>query len=82
MIVSTNHLHCYGLFRIGHFLKSILENWKIAKTEKQEDIQNIYYTEGLEDGGIEMEINKLDFEPIEKRYLPDCRGAMVIFFEV
>jgi len=25
MIVSTNHLHCYGLFRIGHFLKSILK---------------------------------------------------------
>ncbi len=66
MIVSTNHLHCYGLFRISHFLKSILENWKIAKTEKQEDIQNIYYTEGLEDEEIEMKINKLDFEPIEK----------------
>jgi len=47
-------------------LKSILENWKIAKTEKQEDIQNIYYTEGLEDEEIEMKINKLDFEPIEK----------------
>ena len=66
MIVSTNHLHCYGLFRIGHFLKSILENWKIAKTGKQEDIQNIYYTESLEDKEIEIEINKLDFEPIEK----------------
>jgi hypothetical protein len=66
MIVSTNHLHCYGLFRIGHFLKSILENWKIAKTEKQEDIQNIYYTESLDDEEIEMEIIKLDFEPIEK----------------
>ena len=46
--------------------ESILENWKIAKTEKQEDIQNIYYTESLEDGEIEIEINKLDFEPIEK----------------
>ena len=66
MIVSTNHLHCYGLFRIGHFLKSILENWKIAKIEKQEDIQNIYYTESLEDEEMEIEINKLDFEPIEK----------------
>ena len=66
MIVSTNHLHCYGLFRIGHFLKSILENWKIAETEKQEDIQNIYYTESLEDEEMEIEINKLDFEPIEK----------------
>jgi len=66
MIVSANHLHCYGLFKSDHFLKSILENWKIAETEKQEDIQNIYYTESLEDGEIEIEINKLDFEPIEK----------------
>jgi len=66
MIVSTNRLHCYRLFRIGHFLKSILENWKIAKIEKQEDIQNIYYTESLEDEEMEIEINKLDFEPIEK----------------
>ena len=44
--------------------ENILNNWKLAKLDKQEDLQNIYYTEEIEDKEINKEIDKFDFEPI------------------
>ncbi|MDD3922964.1 MAG: nucleotidyl transferase AbiEii/AbiGii toxin family protein [Endomicrobiaceae bacterium] len=46
---------------------NILSNWKIAKIDKQEDLQNIYYTETIEDEETEKEILKLKFDPIERQ---------------
>lgn len=46
--------------------KSILNNWQIAKQDKQADQQTIYYTENLSDNEIESELNKLNFKNIKK----------------
>jgi predicted nucleotidyltransferase component of viral defense system len=46
--------------------KNILNNWKIAKLDKQEDLQTIYYIEELKDEEIESELEKLKFEDIKK----------------
>jgi len=45
-------------------MENILNNWQIAKKDKQEDLQNIYYTENVKDEEIEKEISKLKFKPI------------------
>jgi len=47
-------------------VKNIFNNWNLAKLDKQEDLQNIYYTESLNDDEIENELSKLKFEVIEK----------------
>ncbi|MFA5228627.1 MAG: nucleotidyl transferase AbiEii/AbiGii toxin family protein [Candidatus Paceibacterota bacterium] len=44
---------------------NILNNWELAKLDKQEDLQNIYYTEEIEDKEIKKEIDKLKFKPID-----------------
>jgi predicted nucleotidyltransferase component of viral defense system len=44
---------------------NILNNWELAKLDKQEDLQNIYYTEEIEDEEIKKGIDKLKFEPID-----------------
>jgi len=44
---------------------NILNNWELARLDKQEDLQNIYYTEEIEDEEIKKEIDKLKFEPID-----------------
>jgi predicted nucleotidyltransferase component of viral defense system len=44
---------------------NILNNWELAKLDKQEDLQNIYYTKEIEDEEIKKEIDKLKFEPID-----------------
>ena len=46
--------------------KNILKNWQLAKSEKQDDLQNIYYTEGLEDDEIKKELAKLKFKIITR----------------
>jgi len=46
--------------------KSILNNWQIAKQDKQADQQTIYYTEHLSDETIESGLNKLNFKDITK----------------
>ena len=43
---------------------NILNNWETAKIDKQQDLQNIYYTEKIEDEEIQKEIAKLKFKPI------------------
>lgn len=46
--------------------KAILNNWKIAKQDKQADLQTIYYIEKLQDEEIESKIEKLNFQDIIK----------------
>ncbi|MBU1246193.1 MAG: nucleotidyl transferase AbiEii/AbiGii toxin family protein [Patescibacteria group bacterium] len=41
---------------------NILNNWKVAKQEKQKDLLNVYFTEELKNETIFSELNKLDFE--------------------
>jgi predicted nucleotidyltransferase component of viral defense system len=44
--------------------ENILNNWELAKLDKQEDLQNIYYTEELSDDEIKNELDKLSFDAI------------------
>lgn len=46
---------------------NILNNWEVAKIDKQEDLQNIYYTEEIKDEEIEEELFKLKFKPIDRQ---------------
>jgi predicted nucleotidyltransferase component of viral defense system len=46
---------------------NILNNWEVAKIDKQEDLQNIYYTEEIKDEEIEKELFKLKFKPINRQ---------------
>lgn len=46
--------------------ENILNNWNLAKQEKQQDITRIYYTEELNDQEIENELKKLKFDVISK----------------
>lgn len=45
--------------------KKILENFNLAKQEKQNDISNIYYSEEIGNKEIEKELFKLNFDIIE-----------------
>ena len=47
--------------------KNILNNWKMAKLDKQEDLQTIYFSEELNDEEIEKELLKLSFEDIKNQ---------------
>lgn len=44
--------------------ENILHNWELAKLDKQDDLQNIYYVEALSDEEILKELTKLKFEAI------------------
>lgn len=46
--------------------KNILENWQLAKQEKNKDVASIYYIEQLSDEEIENELNKFSFKVIKK----------------
>lgn len=46
--------------------KNIINNWEIAKLDKQEDLQNIYYTEELNDEEIKHGLGHFTFNDIEK----------------
>ncbi|KUK66550.1 MAG: hypothetical protein XD85_0149 [Parcubacteria bacterium 34_609] len=48
-------------------VNNILNNWEVAKIDKQEDLQNIYYTEEIKDEEIEEELFKLKFKPIDRQ---------------
>lgn len=45
---------------------NILNNWKIAKQEKQKDLLSIYFVEELKDEEIYDRLNKLNFNDIKK----------------
>lgn len=45
---------------------NILNNWGVAKLDRQEDLQTIYLTKELSDGEIENALNELHFDPITK----------------
>lgn len=47
--------------------KNILNNWEIAKQDKQADLQTIYYTEELSDEEIKSELDKFSFKDIKKQ---------------
>lgn len=47
-------------------IENILNNWEIAKLDKQEDLQTIYFIEELSDEEIKGELDKLSFDSIEK----------------
>jgi hypothetical protein len=51
--------------------QNIISNWELANLDKQEDLQNIYYREGLEDTDIKEELEKLKFDAIKEQ-----RGKM------
>ncbi len=46
--------------------KNILNNWEVAKQDKQAKLQTIYYSEELKDEEIEIEIEKLNFNDIKQ----------------
>ncbi len=46
--------------------KNILNNWEIAKLDKQEDLQTIYFSEEIKNEEIEKELLKLNFEDIKE----------------
>lgn len=46
--------------------ENISNNWALAKLDKQEDLQNIYYMEELGDEEIKNELAQLKFNPISK----------------
>lgn len=46
--------------------KKILENFDLAKQEKQNDVSSIYYSEEIKNEEIEKELLKLSFDIIEK----------------
>jgi len=46
--------------------KNILENWKLAKQEKQHEFASIYYSEELDDSEAEVILKSLDFIEIKK----------------
>lgn len=45
---------------------NILNNWGVAKLDRQEDLQTIYLTKELSDGEIENTLNELHFDSITK----------------
>ncbi len=45
---------------------NILNNWKIAKQEKQKDLLSIYFVEELKDEEIYDGLNKFNFNDIKK----------------
>lgn len=45
--------------------KNILENWQLAKQEKQQEFSSIFYLEEASDDGVEKELKKLDFVEIK-----------------
>ncbi|MFH1838359.1 MAG: nucleotidyl transferase AbiEii/AbiGii toxin family protein [Candidatus Kuenenbacteria bacterium] len=45
--------------------KNILENWQLAKQEKQQELSNIFYSEEVRDEEAEEELKKLDFVEIK-----------------
>ncbi len=46
--------------------ENILNNWEIAKLDKQEDLRTIYLTEELNDEEIKSVLDKLNFDSITK----------------
>ncbi len=46
---------------------NIHRNWELTELDKQDGVQNIYYTEGLEDEHIKEELDKLKFKAINKQ---------------
>jgi len=46
--------------------ENILNNWEIAKLDKQEDLQNIYFIEELSDDEIKNELERLNFDTIKQ----------------
>lgn len=46
--------------------QNILNNWQLVKSDQQEDLQNIYYTEELKDIEVRNELAKLDLNVIKK----------------
>jgi predicted nucleotidyltransferase component of viral defense system len=50
-------------------IKNILNNWEIAKQDKQTDLQIIYYAEKLSDEEIMSQLDKLNFKDIKKLFV-------------
>jgi len=46
--------------------ENILNNWEIAKLDKQEDLQTIYFIEELSDDEIKNELERLNFDTIKQ----------------
>jgi len=46
--------------------ENILNNWELARLDKQKDLQNIYYSEEVSDNDILKELEKLNFIEIKK----------------
>jgi uncharacterized protein len=44
--------------------KNILENWQLAKQEKQQKFSSIFYSEDVDDDEVEEELRRLDFVEI------------------
>ncbi|MCF7794932.1 nucleotidyl transferase AbiEii/AbiGii toxin family protein [Patescibacteria group bacterium] len=45
--------------------ENIINNWEIAKSDKQKDYQNIYFIEELDDKEIDKALSMLNFKPIK-----------------
>lgn len=46
--------------------KNIISNWQLAKSDKQNEFQSIYFSEGLDDNEIDSYLSKLNFIEIKK----------------
>lgn len=46
--------------------KNILENWRLARQEKQQEFFNIFYSEEARDDEIEAELKKFSFIEIKR----------------